>query len=337
VNPEIERYDRQMVLPQVGRDGQEKLLEAAVAVIGLGALGALSSTLLARAGIGRLVVIDRDVVELDNLQRQVLYDEGDIGEAKAIVAARKISEANSTVEVRSHPSDLSPRNIDDILAGVDVIVDGLDNLKTRFVVNDHCVKNQIPFVYGGAVATYGMTMSIVPTLTACFECLFPSLPPAGTVATCETEGILNTVPATISSLQVADTVRLILGEDVGGQLLTYDAWTREFNEMSISRNEDCPSCGKKAFRHLVEDDSDLAVTLCGRNSVSISLRATERIDFDALESRLMKVGKPRRGDGILMLDIDQYRLTIFQDGRVLISGTGEVAKARSLYSRFIGD
>ena len=202
----MERYDRQVILPQVGRDGQEKLLEARVAVVGLGALGSLSSILLARAGVGHLVIIDRDVVELDNLQRQVLYDECDVGEAKAIVAGAKIAEMNSDVEVQIYPSDLGPRNVDEMLASVNIIVDGLDNLKTRFVVNDFCVKRGIPFVYGGAVATYGMTMTIVPMLTACFECLFPALPPAGTVATCETEGILNAVPATISSLQVADTL-----------------------------------------------------------------------------------------------------------------------------------
>jgi adenylyltransferase/sulfurtransferase len=321
----------------VGREGQRKFSEARVAVVGLGALGSLSSTLLARAGIGHLTIIDRDVVELDNLQRQVLYDENDVGEAKAIVAGRKMAETNSSVEVRSCPSDLSPRNIDDLLAGTDVVVDGLDNLKTRFLVNDYCVKSRTPFVYGGSVATYGMMMTIIPNLTACFECLFPTLPPAGTVATCETEGILNTVPATISSLQVADTLKLILGESTGGKLLTYDAWSREFNEMAISRNEDCPSCGRGEFRHLVEEEADLAVSLCGRNSVSVSAPATEDIDFDAMESRLAKVGKTRRGEGILMFDVDQYRFTIFHDGRVLISGTGEVAKARSLYSRFIGD
>jgi adenylyltransferase/sulfurtransferase len=337
VNAGIDRYDRQIILPQVGRDGQSKFAKAKAAVVGLGALGSLSSTLLARAGVGRLVIIDRDVVELDNLQRQVLYDERDVGEAKAIVAGRKIAETNSTVEVQSFPSDLSPRNINDILASVDVVVDGLDNLGTRFVVNDYCVKNQIPFVYGGAVATYGMMMPIVPMVTACFECLFPALPPAGTVSTCETEGILNTVPATIASLQVTDTLKLILGENVEGKLLTYDAWLHEFSELSISRNESCPSCGRKEFRHLAEDDSDLAVSLCGRNSVSVSARTTEHIDFDSLESRLAKVGKTRRGDGILLFDVDEYRLTIFQDGRVLISGTGEIAKARSLYSRFIGD
>ncbi len=333
----MERYSRQLILPQVGEDGQRKLISARVAVIGLGALGSLSSILLARAGTGHIHVIDRDVVELDNLQRQVLYDERDIGEAKAVVAGRRIGEMNSSVEIQSFPSDLIPKNVDDILTGVDLVVDGLDNMKTRFVVNDHCVKNDIPFVYGGAVATYGMTMTIVPNKTACFECLFPSLPPAGSLATCETEGILNTVPATVSSLQVADALRLILGEDVGGKLLTYDAWLREINEMDISRNEDCPSCGRKEFRYLTEDDADLAVSLCGTNSVSISAKGTERIDFDSLEARLAKVGDTRRGEDILKFAVDDYKMTIFQDGRVLISGTGDTAKARSLYSRFIGD
>ncbi|MFQ5909636.1 MAG: ThiF family adenylyltransferase [Thermoplasmata archaeon] len=334
---DMERYDRQLILPQIGEDGQERLNDSKAAVVGMGALGCLSSIILARAGMGHLSVIDRDVVELDNLQRQLLYHEGDLGEAKAIVAARRLKEMNSAVDVQSFPSDLIPRNIDEMLGDADVVVDGLDNMRTRFIINDFCVKNGIPFVYAGAVATYGMTMTIVPGRTACFECLFPSLPPAGSVATCETEGILNTVPATISSIQAADVFRLILGEEVGGRLLTYDAWLREINQMDISKNEDCPSCGKREFRYLSEDDSDLAVSLCGRNSVSISPKGKEHVDFDTLGARLQKVGETRRGEGILAFAFQDYRMTIFQDGRVLISGTGDVSKARSLYSRFIGD
>lgn len=303
----------------------------------MGALGCLSSTLLVRAGIGHLSVVDRDVVELDNLQRQMLFHEGDLDEAKAIVAGRKLRAMNSSVDVQSFPIDLVPKNIDEILGDADIVVDGLDNMKTRFIINDYCVKNGIPFVYGGAVATYGMTMTIVPDRTACFECLFPFLPPAGSVATCETEGILNTVPATISSVQAADALRLLLGEEVGGKLLTYDAWLREINQMDICKNEECPSCGTREFRYLVEEDTDLAVSLCGRNSVSISPKVKEHVDFNSLEARLRKAGETRRGEGILILAVQDYRMTIFQDGRVLISGTGDVSKARSLYSRFIGD
>jgi len=180
-------------------------------------------------------------------------------------------------------------------------------------------------------------MTIVPERTACFECLFPFLPSAGSVATCETEGILNTVPATISSIQTADTLKLILGEDVGGKLLTYDAWLREINQIDISRNEECPSCGTKEFRYLAEDETDLVASLCGRNSVSITPKPGETIDFDSLETRLRKVGEIRRGEGILTFTVQDYRMTVFQDGRVLVSGTDEISKARSLYSRFIGD
>ncbi|MFQ6106338.1 MAG: ThiF family adenylyltransferase [Thermoplasmata archaeon] len=333
----MERYARQLVLPQVGEDGQRKMSDSRIAVVGIGALGSLSSILLARAGVGHLTVIDRDVVELDNLQRQVLFDERDIGEAKAIVARRKLKEINSTIAVESIPSDLMPKNVHEILGDVDVVVDGLDNMGTRFIVNDYCIKNRIPFVYGGAVATYGMTMTIIPGKTACFECLFPSLPPAGSVATCETEGILNTVPATISSVQAAEALRLVLDEDIGGKLLTYDAWSQEFNQMDISRNDECPSCRRREFRFLSQDDADLAVSLCGREAVSISPMATERVDFDSLEARLRKVGRTRRSEGILVFTAEGHRITVFQNGRVLVSGTGDVAKARSLYSRFIGD
>lgn len=326
-----------MILPQIGEDGQRKLAEARVAVIGLGALGSLSSSLLARAGVGHLVIVDRDVVELDNLQRQLLYDERDIGEAKALVAQRELSAMNSSIEITSHPSDLNPANISRILDGLDVVVDGLDNMKSRFLVNDHCVKTNTPFVYGGAVATYGMMMTIVPGRTACFECLFPSIPRVGTVATCETEGILNTVPATISSVQVAEVLRLLVGDQTGGKLLTFDAWQREFNEMDISRNPECPSCGKGEFRHLTGDGTGLVASLCGRDAVSISPKTGGSVDFDALEARLSKAGEVRRGDGILILSLQDYRITVFKDGRALISGTGEVSKAKSLYSQFIGD
>jgi adenylyltransferase/sulfurtransferase len=337
VSEDTGRYIRQIVLPQIGEDGQRRLAESRVAVVGMGALGCLSSMLLVRAGVGQLSVVDRDVVELDNLQRQALYHEGDLGESKAIVARRRLRSMNSTVDVQSFPTDVIPKNIGNTLGDVDVVVDGLDNMKTRFVVNDYCVKNGIPFVYGGAVATYGMTMTIVPERTACFECLFPFLPSAGSVATCETEGILNTVPATISSIQTADTLKLILGEDVGGKLLTYDAWLREINQIDISRNEECPSCGTKEFRYLAEDETDLVASLCGRNSVSITPKPGETIDFDSLETRLRKVGEIRRGEGILTFTVQDYRMTVFQDGRVLVSGTDEISKARSLYSRFIGD
>lgn len=333
----MERYIRQIVLPQVGEAGQERLAEARVAVVGMGALGCLSSMLLVGAGVGQLSVIDRDIVELDNLQRQILYGEGDLGESKAVVARKRLQSMNSTVNVQSFPADVIPKNIGNILGDVDVVVDGLDNMKTRFVVNDYCIKNGIPFVYGGAVATYGMTMTVVPERTACFECLFPFLPPAGSIATCEIEGILNTVPATISSIQTADALKLVLGEDVGGKLLTYDAWLREINQIDISRNEECPSCGTKEFQHLGEEESDFAVSLCGRNSVSITPKSRETIDFDSLEARLRKVGEIRRGEGILTFIVQGYRMTVFQDGRVLVSGTDEVSKARSLYSRFIGD
>lgn len=333
----MERYIRQIVLPQIGEAGQEKLAEASVAVIGLGALGCLSSMLLVRAGVGQLFVIDRDVVELDNLQRQILYREGDLGESKATVARKRLRSVNSAVDVQSIPADVIPKNTGDTLGDVDVVVDGLDNMKTRFVVNDYCVKNGIPFVYGGAMATYGMTMTIVPERTACFECLFPFPPSAGSIATCETEGILNTVPATISSIQTTDALKLVLGEGVGGNLLTYDAWLREINQIDISRNDECPSCGTREFRHLVEDESDLVISLCGRNSVSITPKPGETIDFDSLSARLQKVGKIRRGEGILTFTVQDNRMTIFQDGRVLISGTDEISKARSLYSRYIGD
>lgn len=333
----MERYIRQIVLPQIGEAGQEKIAGARVAVIGMGALGCLSSMLLVRAGVGQLSVIDRDVVELDNLQRQILYREGDLGESKAIVARNRLRSMNSTVDVQSIPSDVIPKNIGNTLGDVDVIVDGLDNMKTRFVVNDYCVKNGIPFVYGGAVATYGMTMTIVPERTACFECLFPLLPSAGSIATCETEGILNTVPATISSIQTTEALKIILGESVGGKLLTYDAWLREISQIDISRNDQCPSCGTREFRHLAERESDFAVSLCGRNSVSITPRPEETIDFDSLEARLRKVGEIRRGEDILTFTVQDCRMTIFQDGRVLITGTDEISKARSLYSRYIGD
>ena len=333
---ERERYSRQIVFSPLGEQGQQKLLNAHIAIAGCGALGTLQAGALARAGVGHLTLIDRDYVELSNLQRQWLFDEQDAREGmpKAAAAARAIARINSGVKAEPVIADLTPSNIEDILAGADLILDGTDNFETRYLINDFAVKNGVPWVYGAAVGSYGITMPVLPGRTACLKCLYPE-PPSGAQPTCETAGVLNTITSVIASLQVAEATRIIVGHQVSPRITTVDVWTGAIRQIDQPpRDPRCPACGLREFRHL-EDRRRIPISLCGRNAVQIHERSRP-LDLADLAARLSPLAPVRFNEFALRFFPDPFELTIFADGRAIVKGTTDPGVARGLYAKYIG-
>jgi molybdopterin/thiamine biosynthesis adenylyltransferase len=336
---ERERYSRQILFGGIGEAGQEKLLAARVAIVGCGALGTFQADALARAGVGRLLLIDRDYVELSNLQRQCLYEESDAEDAlpKAVAAARRLKKINSSVEATPVVADLAPSNIREVLEGADLVLDGTDNFETRYLINDFCVCHKIPWIYGGAVASYGATMPVLPGTTACLKCLYPE-PPSGLPLTCETAGVLNTVPALIASIQASEALKILTGqlEAVSRRLTTVDVWSGVIRQIDQPpRDPDCMACGQRRFVHL-EGAGRAPISLCGRNAVQIHERARP-LDLEELKRKLAPLGQVRANEFALRFFIPPYEMTVFPDGRAIIKGTTDAGVARSLYSRYVGN
>jgi molybdopterin/thiamine biosynthesis adenylyltransferase len=333
-----ERYSRQMLFPPIGSEGQKRLFASKVAVVGCGATGSAVSALLARAGVGYLAIIDRDYVEPSNLQRQSLFDESDAAESlpKAIAAQRKIASFNSEIEVRGEVADLRPENIDELLGGAHLVLDATDNFETRYLVNDYCVHNRVPWIYAAAVASYGVTMNILPEETACLACVFP-VAPQGIVETCDTSGILNSVVNQVASIEATEALKFLVGarDQMRRTLLSFDAWTNERSEITTGKpRPDCPTCGVRQFPHLF-GEGRAHITLCGRNSVQIHERHRP-IDFEQITSRLSVHGTVKHNAFVLKFWREPYEMTLFLDGRAIIKGTTDTAVARSLYARFVG-
>ena len=334
----LERYSRQIVLPEIGSEGQKRLSKSSVAIIGCGALGSAAAQLLVRAGVGRIRVIDRDFVELSNLQRQILYNEEDVrsGHPKAIVCAEKLRKINSSIEIEPVVDDVNPRNVEELIEGVDLVIDGLDNFETRFLINDVALKNHIPWIYAAAISTYGMTMNIIPGETACLRDLISTPPPPGSLPTCETAGILNSVPIAIASIEVTEAIKILLGKDYRrNEALFWDLWNGELLRIKVSRRKDCPACVKGEYEYLAGKGSK-TVTLCGANAVQI--RPDKRVDIDlrSLAERMQKLGKVKLTPYVLYFYVNSYEISVFPDGRAIIKGTTEENVARSLYSKYIG-
>ena len=338
-----DRYSRQILFPGIGAAGQQKLASAHVAVVGVGATGAASASLLARAGVGSLTLIDRDFVEPSNLQRQVLFDEADALESlpKAEAARRKIALFNSGVVVHAHIADLMPANIDELLGPADLILDATDNFETRYLLNDYAVQQSKPWIYAAAIGAYAATMNILPGSaspdpTACLACIFPK-PPTGPVETCDTSGILATAVNFAASIQVTEALKFLTGQPnlMRRSLLSFDLWTSERSEISTNRpNPDCAVCGQRTFSHLAGEGRP-HITLCGRNSVQIH-EHHRPVDFAAMRDRLAPHGQVRFNELLLRFERAPHTLTLFADGRAIIQGTTDVTLARSLYARFIG-
>ena len=335
-----DRYSRQILFRGIGEDGQRKLAAARVALVGCGATGTALASLLARAGAGFLRIIDRDYVEPSNLQRQSLFDEADAAESlpKAIAAARKIATFNSQIKVESKVDDLVPANIEALLEGTQLILDGTDNFETRYLINDYAVDRSLPWIYSAAVGSYGVTLNVIPGQTACLACIFPDSP-RGMVETCETSGILNSAVNLVASIAATEALKLVVGgveaKALRRTLLSFDLWTNEHAEISAAKpRPGCRACGERDFIHLAGEGRP-HITLCGRNSVQIHERQRP-IDFNEMDRRLKPHGIVRHNNFILKFWHEPYELTLFPDGRAIIKGTTDTAVARSLYARFVG-
>jgi len=340
-----ERYSRQILFAGIGATGQSELATARVAVVGCGATGAAAASLLARAGVGTLTLIDRDFVEPSNLQRQILFDESDALQAlpKAEAARRKIAQFNSSVTVEAHITDLIPSNISELLGGSQLILDATDNFETRYLINDFAIQQEKPWIYAAAIGAYAATMNILPRSgahlwepTACLACLFPK-PPSGPVETCDTSGILSTAVNLAASIQVTEALKLLTGQSqlMRRTLFSFDLWSNERSEVSASKaRTGCTVCGDRSFTHLAGEGRP-HITLCGRNSVQIHEHHCP-VDFAAMRDRLAPHGKVRFNDLLLRFERPPHTMTLFADGRAIIQGTTDTTVARSLYARFIG-
>ena len=333
-----DRYSRQTMLHNIGEEGQAKLVNSHVVIVGCGALGSNIATFLVRAGIGHVRIIDRDFIEYHNLQRQVLFDEQDIkdGLPKAIAAQRHLKKINSSVEIEGIVSDVNYTNIEEFCSGADVILDGLDNMETRFLINDAALKQGIPWVYGGAVATEGMTMTIVPGQTPCFRCFSRTLPAPGSMPTCETAGILGTMPAIIGALQATEAMKLMINRDeISHELIIIDAWQDTFEKLTLKRDPACPACqGKYEF---LEDRFDVRVTsLCGQSrAIQIVNTRAGKINLDTLAAQLPKTAYVTHNEYMLNFSIEDHEIIVFPDGRAIIKGTIDESVARNLYGKYV--
>jgi molybdopterin/thiamine biosynthesis adenylyltransferase len=331
-----ERYSRQILFAGIGEQGQQQLLDARVAVAGCGALGSFQAAALARSGVGFIRIVDRDYVELTNLQRQWLFDESDAeqGLPKAVAAARQIARFNSDVRAEPVVADLTPSNVEDLLDDVDLVLDGTDNFETRYLINDFAVQNHRPWVYGAAVGSYGIVMGVTPGESACLRCIYPD-PPAGAQPTCETAGVLGPVTALIASLQVAEAIKILCGVRPSRKITTVDVWTGEIRQVAQPGPvADCPACGRREFPYL-NGERRAPVSLCGQNAVQIHERARP-VELRDLAVRLAPLGAVRSNEFALRFEAPPYLLTIFADGRAIIKGTTDIGVARSLYARYIG-
>ena len=333
-----ERYSRQVLFQPIGEQGQQRLAKARMAIVGCGATGSALASLLARAGVGYLRIIDRDYVEPSNLQRQVLFDEADAAESlpKAIAAARKIAAFNSEIMVEPHVADLTPDNIEELLSEVEIILDGTDNFETRYLINDFAVSKALPWIYAAGVASYAVTMTIIPGETACLACIFPDLP-RGIVETCDTSGILNSAVNFVASIAATEALKLAVGarDKLRRTLLSYDVWTNDYASVLTGKpRPGCRACQERDFIHLAGEGRP-HISLCGRNSVQIHERHRP-IDFAEITRRLSPHGPVKHNEFILKFWREPYELTLFPDGRAIIKGTTDTAIARSLYARYVG-
>jgi len=331
-----DRYRRQTVLPEIGTKGQRALREAHAAVVGLGALGSISSDLLVRAGVGHVRLVDRDVVEVVNLQRQTLYSEADVDKPKAEAAAERLRRVNSDVRIEAVPRDVHSATAKDVLNGADIVLDGTDNLETRFLLNEAAIDLGIPFVYGGAIATYGMVFSIRTPETACFRCFNPNTPAPGSLPTCETAGIFNALSAQVGAIQAGEALRMLVGHPPSGDLLIIDGWSPEIQKIHLTRRSDCPVCVHGVREYLGVGRTQVLASLCGSDTISLDPIHGGTIDLDGLRVRLESLGTARRAGGVLVADVEGRRLTVFPDGRALIRGVKDETEARAVYAKYVG-
>lgn len=340
----LDRYVRQMRYSPIGEEGQRRLLDSRVLICGCGALGSVLANTLARAGVGHLRIVDRDFLELNNLQRQVLYDEQDVeaGIPKAIAAQNRLRRINSQIEIEAFVADVAPANIAGLLEGVDLLLDGTDNFETRFLLNDASLKFRIPWVYGGCVGAEGQTMTILPGETPCLRCLLQDAPPPGSTATCDSAGIVAPIINVIASFQACEALKILAGhrEAISRTLNLIEMWDNRLKQINLDgllAAGGCPGCRGEEYPWLDGQRGSQTAVLCGRNSVQLSFPGRESLSLEMLARQLEGVGRVTSNRYLLRLAVDDYLLTVFPDGRAIIGGTEDVAEARSLYARYIGN
>ena len=338
--PIADRYSRQTLFGPIGKVGQERLNDSSVAIIGCGALGTVLANNLCRAGIGRLVIADRDYIELNNLQRQILFDEEDIARRlpKAIAAAEKLHRVNSTTRIEALVEDINADGIESLVQDVDLVLDATDNFETRYLLNDVCVKYARPWIYSGVIASYGVTLNIVPGDTPCLRCIFPEMPLPGTTATCDTAGVLNGIVGAISGVASTEALKLLLKSDrVSRAMFWMDVWENTSERIELPRQPDCPTCGLHQYEFLDSLSGTSSTSLCGRNAVQVrGGKKGDKIHLPDLAERLGTVGQVTFNEFLLRFIVDGYELTIFPDARAIIKGTDDEQVAKSVYARYIG-
>jgi molybdopterin-synthase adenylyltransferase len=337
-----ERYSRQILFNGIGEEGQQRLLASRVLIVGCGALGSAHAESLARAGVGKLRIVDRDFVEASNLQRQTMFTEHDAAERipKAIAARNHIGEINQEIEIEPIVADVNHSNIEQFIKGCELVLDGTDNFATRYLINDICVKHEINWIYGAAVGSYGVTMTIQPHQTACLRCVFEEAPPAASAPTCDTTGVIMPIISMVSAVQVAEALKLLTGqtEALHRSLMQFDIWRNEWRKINPGPpSPNCPTCGLGKFETLEAASDEFAAVLCGRNAVQISPSHSTRLDFRELADRLRAIGEVKFNEYLLRFRTGEFELTVFQDARSIIRGTSEIKTARSLYARYIGN
>ena len=336
-----ERYSRQILFREIGAAGQEKLLNSRVLLVGCGALGAAHAEMLARAGVGKLRIVDRDFVEFTNLQRQTLFKESDAAERlpKAIAAKKRIAEINSEIEVEAIIADVNNSNVESLIAAQDLVLDGTDNFQVRYLLNDTCVKHGTTWIYGAAVSSYGTTMTIIPNETPCLRCIFDEMPDAGSSPTCDTAGVIMPIIATVSATQVAEALKLLVGDTASlhRSLMQFDVWANDRQRIKLGPpNPDCKTCGQRIFEFLDADAQEFSAVLCGRNAVQIAPPNSVMLDLESLAATLRAIAEVKQNEYLLRFMSGENEMTVFRDGRAIVKGTDDVSLARSLYAKYIG-
>ena len=335
------RYARQRILPVIGHDGQEKIQQGRVAILGIGALGTHVADALARAGVGFIRLVDRDVPELSNLQRQVLFDTADIqnGIPKAAAAAERLEAVNPEIQIEPVVTDINPANIEQLIGDVDLIIDGSDNFELRYLLNDAAVKLGKPWLYGGVISTHGMSMFIRPEESPCLRCIFPDAPAPGDAPTCDTAGVLGPAVAMVAAIQSSEAIKFLSGrtDALTTSLTMLDIWEMTFRNVELGdRDPNCPACGKHQYDFLDRQSPRQTTDLCGSDSIQIMIDPPPRISLDDLASRLRDAGSVSHNRYLLRFTSNGYQLTVFPDGRAIVKGTTDPAEARSIYARYIG-
>jgi len=344
MNATLERYQKQVLFAGIGEAGQQRLLKSRALLVGCGALGSVIADQLVRAGVGLVRIVDRDFVELSNLQRQVLFDEQDVADQlpKAIAAARKLSRINSTIRIEPVVADLNRKNVLDLFRDINVVLDGTDNFETRFLMNDAALETGTPWINGGCVGSHGQVMTIIPGRTACFRCLIPQVPQAGATETCDTAGVLAPAVNVVSSLQVIDALKLLTGQSdqIHSVLTVVDVWDGTFRRLKLGDlppQSDCPACRQGQRDWLRGEQGAQSTVLCGRNAVQLAPAGRDPLSLDELAARLRPLGAVNANPYLLKFSVPPHELTVFKDGRAIIKGTEDPVIARTLYSRYVGN